>query len=127
MLIGGYAVNLQGYPRYTGDIDFWIANDSENAQRAFDVICQFGFDDPDLSPESFQKPNALIRMGRPPYRIEIHTAVSGIQFEECYPQRETKEIDGVTVDLIDLPNLIKNKRASGRHKDLDDIENLPEI
>ena len=126
LLIGGYAVNLHGYPRFTGDIDFWIANDSENSQRVYDAICQFGFNDPDLSAESFQEPNAIIRMGVKPYMIEMFTSISGIRFEYCYPQRVTKKIDGIPVDVIDLKNLIKNKKASGRHKDLDDIENLPE-
>ena len=127
LLIGGYAVNLHGYPRFTGDIDFWIANDRENALRVYDTISQFGFDDPLLTPESFQRPNALIRMGVIPYRIEIHNAVSGVDFDECYPLRIVIEIDGIPVDVIDLHNLIKNKRASGRFKDLNDLENLPKL
>ena len=126
LLVGGYAVNLHGYPRFTGDIDFWIANDRENSQRIYDTVCQFGFNDPDLSPKSFQEPNALIRMGVVPYKIEIFTAISKVNFEECYPHKVTKKIDGMPIDVIDLKNLIKNKKASGRHKDLDDIENIPE-
>lgn len=126
LIIGGYAVNIHGYPRFTGDIDFWIDKDSDNAKRTCDAIHQFGFEDTNLTPESFQRPNALIRMGVTPFMIEIHTAVSGIRFEDCYPHRVIKEIDGIQVDVIDLKNLIKNKRASGRHRDLDDIENLPE-
>ena len=126
LIIGGYAVNIHGYPRFTGDIDFWIDNDAENAKRACDTIRQFGFDDHGLTPETFQRPNVLIRMGVIPYMIEIHTAVSGIRFNECYPQRIVKEIEGIPVDVIDLKNLIKYKRASGKHRDLDDIENLPE-
>ena len=126
LLIGGYAVNIHGYPRFTGDLDLWIDNDNENVKRVCDTIRQFGFDDPDLTPETFQRPNVLIRMGVIPYMIEIHTAVSGVRFEACYPQRVIKEIEGIPVDVIDLKNLLKNKRATGRHRDLDDIENLPE-
>lgn len=124
LLIGGYAVNIHGYPRFTGDIDFWVSNDSDNAKRLHHSLLQFGFDDPDISPESFQKPNALFRMGVVPFRIEIHTSISGVEFEECYQQHELHDFDGVPVNVIDFNNLIKNKRASGRYKDLDDIENL---
>lgn len=126
LLIGGYAVNLHGYPRFTGDIDFWIANDKENCRRIYDVICQFGFNDAELRPESFQEPNALIRMGVRPFMIELHTAVSGIEFEDCYPKRVTKVIDNTEIRVIDLESLIINKSATGRHKDIDDIENLPD-
>jgi hypothetical protein len=124
LAFGGYAVNIHGYPRFTGDIDFWVTTDRENIQRVYDTIRQFGFNDPELTPESFQRPNALIRMGVIPFSIEIHTAVSGIRFDACYPQRVIKEIDGIPIDVMDLKNLIKNKRATGRHKDLDDVENL---
>lgn len=69
--------------------------------------------------------NKVVRMGVPPVHIELITTISGVTFRECYTERVQDLIEGVEVNLINLPNLRKNKRASGRHKDLNDLENLP--
>jgi hypothetical protein len=63
-------------------------------------------------------------MGVPPMRIEILTSISGLTFDECFPRRKVVEIAGVPVNLIDLGDLKINKRASGRLKDLADLEQL---
>ena len=125
LLIGGYAVGYHGYPRATADMDIWIAMNSENAEKVVTALKQFGFNVPDLAVEMFLKPNQIIRMGVPPVRIEILTTISGVSFEECYPGRVVDELDGVVVNLISLRHLKINKKAFGRHKDLDDLENLP--
>jgi hypothetical protein len=125
LLIGGYAVAYYGYPRATADLDVWIAVHLQNAEKVVTVLKDFGFDLPELSPELFLKENQVIRMGVPPVRIEINTGISGVNFQDCYPGRGTEEIDGVEVNLISLKDLKVNKRAAGRHKDLDDLENLP--
>jgi hypothetical protein len=125
LLIGGYAVGYHGYPRATADMDIWIAMNSENAEKVVTALKQFGFNVPDLAVEMFLKPNQIIRMGVPPVRIEILTTISGVSFEECYPARVVDELDGVEVNLISLRHLKINKKAFGRHKDLDDLENLP--
>lgn len=124
LLIGGYAVGYHGYPRATNDMDIWIAARTENAARMVSVLQAFGFNPPELSPELFLSDN-IIRMGYPPIRIEITTTISGVQFDECYLARILTVLDGIEVSLIDLENLKRNKRASGRHKDLDDLEHLP--
>jgi hypothetical protein len=124
LLIGGYAVGYHGYPRATADMDIWIAMNSENAEKVVTAVKQFGFNVPDLAVEMFLKPNQIIRMGVPPVRIEILTTISGVSFEECYPGRVVDELDGVEVNLISLRHLKINKKAFGRHKDLDDLENL---
>lgn len=125
LLIGGFAVAFHGFPRTTADIDVWIARNPENAKRIIAALREFGFDSPDIAPTLFLEENRIIRMGIPPFRIEIWTSISGVIFEECYPDRITSVWDKVEVDLIDLDHLKINKRASGRLKDLNDLENLP--
>jgi len=125
LLIGGYAVGYHGYPRATADMDIWIAMHPANAERIVAVLKEFGFDPPELSPELFLKECQIIRLGVPPVRIGIATTVSGVNFSECYSKRVTDVLDGVKVNLISLNHLKINKRASGRHQDLADLENLP--
>jgi hypothetical protein len=124
LLIGGYAVIYHGFPRATGDMDIWIAVDPENARRMVDTVREFGFDTPELSPALFLQENSMVRMGNVPLRIEILTRISGVNFDECYRDRIVDEMGGVEVSLISLRDLLANKRASGRHKDLMDIEEL---
>jgi len=125
LLIGGYAVAYHGYPRATADMDIWIATHPRNAARVVAALKEFGFDVPALSVELFQTENQIVRMGNPPVRIEIATGISGVSFAECYAARVIDVLDGLEVSLISLHDLKRNKRASGRHKDLDDLENLP--
>ena len=125
LLVGGYAVAYHGYPRATADMDIWVAINPHNAQRLVDAIRAFGFEMPELSPDVFLKENQVIRMGVPPIRIEIVTTASGVDFEECYAAREVDELDGVAVSVISLKHLKINKKAAGRHRDLDDLEHLP--
>jgi len=125
LLIGGYAVGFHGYPRATVDMDIWIAMNPANSQRIVTVLKEFGFDLPELSPELFLKEWQIIRLGVPPVRIELATTVSGVNFNECYAERIADILDGVKVNLISLRHLKINKKASGRHQDLADLENLP--
>jgi hypothetical protein len=125
LLIGGYAVNYYGYVRATGDMDIWIAMHPDNAEKVVAVLKAFGFDHPDISADLFLQENKILRMGVPPVRLEITTSISGVAFDECYRTRVVDELDGVEVNLIDLENLKKNKRASGRPKDKVDFEKLP--
>ena len=125
ILIGGLAVGYHGYPRSTNDMDIWIALDPETAENMVSVLKEFGFDSPELSKDLFLKENNIVRMGIPPMRIEILTTISGVNFEECFQERVVDLLDGVEVNIIDLKKLKINKKASGRHKDLDDFENLP--
>jgi hypothetical protein len=125
LLIGGYAVGYHGYPHATVDMDIWIAIHPSNASKTVAALEEFGFDNSELSPEMFLKEDQIIRMGLPPIRIEIITSISGVEFEECYSNKIIDELDGIKVNLIDLVHLKINKKASGRHKDLNDLENLP--
>ncbi len=125
LLIGGYAVGYHGYPRATNDLDIWIAIHPENAQKIVAVLHEFGFNVPELDADLFLAPDSIVRMGVPPMRLEILTSISGIEFDEAYPQRIVDNLDGVEVNLISLDMLKRNKKASGRFKDLDDLEHLP--
>ena len=125
LLIGGYAVGYYGYPRATADMDIWIAINPANAERIADVLKKFGFKSPELTAELFLKEKQIIRLGVPPVRIELATTVSGVNFSECYSQRVTDMLDGVKINLISLNHLKLNKKASGRHQDLADLEKLP--
>src|SRR3972149_7538003 len=125
LLIGGYAVGYHGYPRATADMDVWIAIHPHNAEKIVTVLKEFGFDLPELSADLFLTEHQIIRMGVPPVRIEITTTISGVTFEECYAERVVDVLDGVEVNLIDLKHLKINKKARGRPKRLNDLENLP--
>lgn len=123
LLIGGYAVGYYGYPRPTGDMDVWIGISPQNAQRVVVSLREFGVI---ASTEKFLEENSLVRMGVPPFRIEILTTIDGVDFQDCYAARNTVVIGGIDVNLISLRDLRINKKASGRHKDHDDLENLPQ-
>ncbi len=125
LVVGGYAVAYHGYPRTTGDIDIWIERSEENAQRVAEALRAFGFDVPALKPALFTKADQIVRMGHPPLRVEMLTSASGVAFAECYESRIEDTLGGVRTQIIGLECLKKNKRASGRHKDLDDLEHLP--
>jgi hypothetical protein len=125
LVVGGYAVGFYGYPRATGDMDIWIAISPSNAEKTVRALKEFGFGVVGLSKDLFSQKNQVIRMGRPPLRIEILTSVSGVDFKECYEGKVTKAIDDVNVNFISLGHLKTNKKAAGRLKDLNDLENLP--
>ena len=125
LLIGGYAVGYYGYPRATNDMDIWVSIDSENAKKMVNVLNDFGLSTPDLSADLFLEKGNIVRLGIPPMRIEILNQISGVLFEECFSKRVIDEIDGIQINFISLERLKANKKASGRFKDLDDLENLP--
>ena len=105
-------------------MDIWIAVHPDNARRVVAALNEFGFPLPQLDETLFLQENKITRMGMPPLRLQILTTISGVAFAECYAERAIEQIDGVQVSLISLKNLKKNKKASGRYKDLNDLENL---
>ena len=124
LLIGGYAVGYHGYPRATADMDLWVGIHQNNAEKLVAALREFGFNVPQLSVNLFLKAEQIVRMGVPPLRIELLTTISGVRFENCYSERIIDMIDDVEVHIISLEHLKKNKQASGKHKDLDDLQNL---
>ena len=125
LLIGGYAVGYYGYVRATADMGLWIAPSVDNAARTVSALREFGVAVPELTEELLMEPDNTLRMGIPPFRLEVLTRISGVSFEECYGERLEDTIDRVDVSIISLRHLKINKKASGRLKDLADLEHLP--
>jgi hypothetical protein len=124
LVVGGYAVALHGYPRYTKDIDIWIESSQENAAKLLDALEGFGFGSVGLKIEDFLEADQVIQLGYAPNRIDLLTSLAGVSFENCYGAKIEVSIEGMAVSFIDIDNLKKNKRASGRLQDLADVENL---
>ena len=125
MVIGGYAVVHHARPRYTGDLDLWVDSSGENAERVVTVLRAFGFKGDDISTAMITEQKQIIRMGFEPMRLEIFTRIPGVQFAECYERRVFVKIGRMQVPFIGLEDLKANKQASGRLKDLQDLEELP--
>ena len=124
IVIGGYALALHGHPRYTKDIDIWIDVDAENAQKMITVIQEFGFSSVGLKESDFLESGNVIQLGLPPNRIDILTSADGVDFTECFANILNIEIDNIYINFIDINNLIKNKKNTGRLQDLADVEKL---
>lgn len=126
LLIGGYAVAHYGYIRTTADMDVWIERSEANASRMVKALIDFGYDVEGLQPALFLSERSVVRMGVSPLRLEILTSISGVSFAECYRRGRRIRVRGLQVKVIAYQDLITNKRASGRLKDLADIEGLEE-
>ncbi len=124
LVIGGYAVAFHGHPRYTKDLDVWLAMNPDNAAKMVKALEQFGFGSLGLKAEDFLVPDQIIQLGYAPNRIDLLTTLEGVEFENCYASRVEVEIDEIKANFIDLDNLKRNKKATGRHQDLADLENL---
>ena len=127
MIIDGYAVAYHGYPRYTGDIDFWIDNSRENARRIIAVLNDFGFDSLEIKPDDLANPDNVIQLGFPPNRIDLICGIEGIDYNNAYDNSEITEIDGEKIRFINLDDLITTKSISARKQDLADIDKLEKI
>lgn len=126
LLIGGYAVAHYGYERVTKDIDVWIAVDLENARKLSEALQAFGgFSPSAVVPEMFLEDGKIFKFGREPVRVDILTGPAGVAFRECFGRRLVVLMDGIAVPVISLADLRANKLASGRTKDLTDLERLP--
>lgn len=126
LLIGGYAVNLHGYKRTTNDMDVWIAISPANPGKIIRALDAYGFDVDEMDEAMFTKERSIVRFGDEPLKIEVVTTIGGVEFSECVKRAEAAEIAGLTVPIIGLEDLRINKAASGRPKDLVDLEHLPE-
>ena len=124
LLVGAYAMAVHGYPRSTMDIDLWIMPDPENAVLVLQALDAFGAPSGALSLEDLQKEDLIFQIGTAPRRIDILTSVDGLTFNEGFAHSQLIDIEGVPVHVLSIPDLIANKRASGRLKDLADIEAL---
>jgi hypothetical protein len=117
---------VHGHPRYTGDLDIWLNPTEENARRILICVKEFNFGSFGLKEEDFTKEGNIIQLGYPPLRIDLLTDIDGVKFDHCFQNRILVDIDGLEVNFIGFHDLIKNKKETGRPKDLDDIDNMKE-
>jgi hypothetical protein len=125
LVVGGYAMAVHGRPRQTGDLDIWLKRDRDNAQRVTAALQDFGFGDLGLSVDDFEVPDQVVQLGYPPFRIDLLTNIDGVDFDAAWPSRFEYRLDELQIPFIGIDALKTNKRASGRPRDIDDLENLP--
>lgn len=124
LLVGGYALGIHGYPRYTGDMDIWVKPTAENAHKVLTVLEEFGFGVLDLGEADFVKPGNVIQLGYPPLRIDLLTQPDGVEFTDSYSKRMDLEYDSLVIHVIGLEDFKANKAASARPKDIEDLRNM---
>lgn len=125
MLIGGSAIGYYGYSRATGDIVLWVNETEENSVAVWNVLKEFGLEIPVDFEDIFLQPGKMFRFGTQPLRIGLLTTISGVIFNDCYQRCQQIELDGVPIRIISFEDLKRNKQASGRTNDIDDLANLP--
>jgi len=124
MIVGAYALAVHGRPRATGDLDVWIDATPENAPRVMLALGAFGAPLGEISEADFARPGVVYQIGVPPGRIDILTELTGLAFEQAWPNRIRRPFGELEVDFIDRASFLRNKRATGRLKDLSDIEGM---
>ena len=124
IMVGGWAVNLHGYVRATIDLDIWILADQENARKVYAALGEFGAPLGDVKPEDFAQHGTIFQIGVAPCRIDVINKIDGVSYADAAPRAIPKTIEGIPVRIISREDLIANKRASGRTKDLADAEIL---
>lgn len=124
LIVGGHAVAFHGHPRFTGDIDFFIRVTPANVQRLLAVLNDFGFGSLGITQRALLEPKRILQLGYPPNRIDILTSISGVDFDSAWESRIESVMDDQRVIMIGWNDLLQNKRAAGRRKDLADVEKL---
>ena len=124
LIVGAYALAHHGRPRATGDLDVWIDATPENAPRVMHALAAFGAPLQDVGQNDFSRPGIVLQIGVPPGRIDIITELTGITFADAWPGRDSGRFGDLTVDFLGREAFIRNKRATGRAKDLGDVEGL---
>ena len=125
LIVGAHALAEHGVPRATGDLDIWIQATPENAARVFQALTSFGAALLDLTVEDLSKPQTVFQIGLPPSRIDILSSISGVAFDDAWARRLDITIGDLRVGVLGRSDFIANKQATGRPKDLLDIELLP--
>jgi hypothetical protein len=124
LLVGAYALAAHGYPRATMDIDIWVMPSPANAEAVLRALRRFGSPLHGLTAEDLQKDDTIFQIGVAPRRIDIITGASGLKFDDAYSHSVETEVEGLKIHVPSLDDLIRNKKASGRTKDLADAEAL---
>ena len=121
IVVGAYALAAHGFARATGDIDIWVRNSLENAQKVMRALVRFGAPVSHLSAEDFTAPDVVVQLGVEPARIDLLTWIDGLEFDEAWRNRVGITVDGLGIDILSKADLLKNKLAAGRDKDQGDI------
>jgi hypothetical protein len=124
LVVGAYALALHGRPRATGDLDLWVDATAENAARVMDALAAFGAPLAAITAADFSSPGVTYQIGVPPGRIDLLTELTGLSFADAWPDRQRGAFGDIQVDYIGRAAFIRNKRATGRLKDLADIEGM---
>jgi hypothetical protein len=124
IIVGAYAVNVYLDPRATGDLDIWVEPSPENAARVMSALGAFGAPLTAVAESDFALPGITFQIGIPPRRIDILTEISGVTFDEAWAGRSIFPFGPISAPFLGKEALIKNKRATGRPKDLADLEFL---
>jgi hypothetical protein len=126
LIVGGYALAFHGAPRFTGDIDLYVRCDHENARRVTAALSDFGFGSVGISVEDFERHDRVVQLGVPPVRIDLITSLTGVSWEQAEAGKVAGTYGDVPVFYIGRREFTANKRATGRRKDLADLEALGE-
>jgi hypothetical protein len=121
IIVGAYALAAHGFPRATGDIDIWVRNSFENAQKIMRALMKFGAPISRLSEEDFTAPDMIVQLGVEPCRIDLLTGIDGVGFDEAWQNKISITIDDLEIDILSREDLLRNKLATGRDKDQGDI------
>jgi hypothetical protein len=124
LIVGAYALGVHGRPRATGDLDIWVDATPDNAARIMEALEAFGAPLQQVGADDFSRPGIVFQMGLPPLRIDVLTELSGLTFAEAWSGRISAAFGPLAVDVIGRDDFIKNKKATGRARDLADVEAL---
>lgn len=126
LIVGGYAVMKYSEPRFTKDIDVWIATDPKNANSVYVALKEYGAPLVNLTADDFTHQDSFYQMGRSPLRVDIMMSIPGVEFEDAWKNREDVELDGLKIPFISRSDLIRAKEVSGRPQDKIDVDKLKE-
>jgi hypothetical protein len=127
LIVGGYALAFHGAPRFTGDLDIFVHPVAANAQRILTALAAFGFASVGLTPSDFERPDQVVQLGVPPVRIDLITSITGVAWDEAWAGKVTGSYGDIPVYYIGRTQFVTNKRATGRTKDVADLEMLGEV
>jgi hypothetical protein len=119
--VGAHALASHGFPRATGDLEIWVRPDPANAKRVRQALASLGAPISDLIEEDLCRPRLVLQIGLEPWRIDILTTIDGVDFEEAWQGSGIATVEGMQIRAISREHLIRNKRATGRPKDLGDV------
>ncbi|MCL4233667.1 MAG: hypothetical protein KJ042_04015 [Deltaproteobacteria bacterium] len=127
LLVGSFALAAYGCPRATLDMDIWVGSSLDNGRRVWTALAKYGVPLRDIAPEDFTKPGLVFQVGVAPFRIDVLTSIDGVEFANAWSHHTWTEVDGLRVPVLSREDFVKNKRATGRYKDLADLELLGEL